>query len=138
MEFTIEEKKQLIESAKLLVMAERRFQRYEESLDLDADAGVNTINFSRVGTNRILVITHISAYDATSAPTYIRLGFFNRTRNVWPRIEPAPLVLETVEFNGELTLQEDMWPVVQFDGATAHDDLHALVEGYWIRVPRIS
>lgn len=137
-ELTIEQIKQIVESAKMLDQAVRRYQRYEESIDLDADALVNTYNFSRVGTDRILVITHMSAYNAISACTYIRLGFYNRTRNVWPRIEPAPLVLETVEFNGELTLQEDMWPVVQWDGCALHDDLHALIEGYWVRVPRIS
>jgi len=137
-ELTQEQIKVIVESARMLDQAVRRYQRYEESIDLDATAGVNTATFSRVGTDRILVITHISAYNAISACTYIRLGFFNRTRNVWPRIEPAPLVLETVEFNGELTLQEDMWPVVQWDGAALHDDLHALVEGYWVRIPRIS
>uniref|UniRef100_A0A6H1ZUM3 Uncharacterized protein n=1 Tax=viral metagenome TaxID=1070528 RepID=A0A6H1ZUM3_9ZZZZ len=136
--FTEVQIKELMNTARMLDQAVRRYQRYEESVELDADAGVNVYPFSRVGTDRILVITHMSAYNAISACTYIRLGFFNRTRNVWPRIEPAPLVLETVEFNGELTLQEDMWPVVQFDGATLHDDLHILVEGYWVRAPRIS
>ena len=137
-EFTAQQINEIVQTAKMLDQAVRRYQRYEELVDLDAGAGVNTANFSRVGTDRILVITHMSAYDVNNAPTYIRLGFFNRTRNVWPRIEPAPLVLETVEFNGELTLQEDMWPVVQWDGCTLHDDLHALVEGYWVRIPRIS
>ena len=137
-EFTEEQIKQIVESAKMLDQSLRRYLRHEEPLELTADAGDNTFTYSRVVTDRILVITHMSAYNVNSACTYIRLGYWNRARNVWLKIEPAPLVLETVEFNGELILTEDMWPVIQFNGATANDDLHALVQGYWIRIPRIS
>ena len=137
-EFTEEQIKQIAGVAKALDAALRRYERYEEPFELTADASDNTFNGQRVGNNRILVVTHMSAYDVNNAPTYIRLGYWNRTRNVWPVIEPAPLVLETVEFNGELYLQEGMWPVIQFNGATANDDLYALVQGYWVRAPRIS
>ena len=129
---------QLVIASQVLDAALRRFERYEEPFTLIAGAGTNTFEGARVKGNRILVITHMSGYDATNAPTYGRLGFWNRTRNVWVVIRPAPLVLETVEFNGELYLQEGMWPVIQFNGATAGDDLYGLVEGYWVRAPRIS
>jgi len=137
-ELTQEQIKELLTIARGVDESLRRYLRHEEPLELTADAGDNTFNFSRVVTNRLLVITHMSAYDVNNAPTYIRLGYWNRSRNIWPRIVPAPLVLETVEFTGELVLTEDMWPVIQFNGATANDDLHALVEGYWVRIPRIS
>ena len=137
-EFTEEQIKQIAGVAKALDAALRRYERFEEPFELTASAGDNTFEGQRVKAGRILVITHISAYDVNNAPTYIRLGYWNRTRFAWPRIVPAPLVLETVEFNGELYLQEGMWPAIQFNGATANDDLYALVEGYWIRAPRIS
>jgi len=138
MEFSEAQIKQIVETAKNLDQALRRYQRYEESFDLHADAGDNTVDGKRVGTNRILVVTHMWAYDATNAPTYIRLGYWNRTRYVWVKIEPAPLVLETVNFYGELYLQEDMWPAIQGNGITLNDDIYGGLMGYWVTIPRIS
>jgi len=138
MDISKEQLELITKAAGALDMAFRRYLRYEEEIKLTGDAGDNTKEWARVGTNRILVITHMSAYDANNACTYIRLGYWNRSRFVWPRIVPAPLVLETVEFNGDLALQEGMWPAIQWNGVTASDDLHALVEGYWVRAPRIS
>jgi len=135
---TQEEAKELMGIARRLDFAERRFNRFEESFDLVADAGDNTYGASMVKPGRILVVTHMWGYDATSAPTYIRMGFWNRARNVWCKIEPAPLVLETVNFYGELYLYEGMYPVWQGNGITALDDLHGGFMGYWIRAPRIS
>lgn len=138
MELTQEQLEMIVKVAGALETSLRKYLRYEEEIELIADAGDNTREWDRVKGNRILVITHMSAYDVNSACTYIRLGYWNRSRYVWSRIVPAPLVLETVEFNGELYLQEGMWPVVQWNGATANDDLYALVQGYWVRAPRIS
>ncbi len=137
-EFTEEQLAQIVKSTQLLESALTRYLRHEESFDLNADAGTNLYGASKVKGDRILVVTHMWAYDATSAPTYIRLGYWNRTRNVWVKIEPAPLVLETVQFIGELYLQEGMYPLVEVNGATAADDLHGGVMGYWVRAPRIS
>lgn len=137
-EFNEAQIKQLLESAQKASISLNRLVRHEEPFTLEGDAGDNTYDFSRVGTNRILVITHMSAYNAISACTYIRLGYWSRSRYVWIHIEPAPLVLETVEFNGELYLQEDMWPAIQFNGVTLHDDLLGLVQGYWVQIPRLS
>jgi len=138
MEFTEEQIKTIMVAAGGIDLALQRHLRYDEELELTAGAGDNTFDGGRVAVARILVITHMSAYNAVSACTYLRLGYWNRTRYVWIRIVPAPLVLETVEFNGELGLQEGMWPAIQWNGATANDDLHGLVSGYWIRIPRIS
>ena len=137
-EFIEEQIKQIVGPAKALDAALRRYERME--LPFSLVATVTTHNFvgKAVDTNRLLVITHMSAYNLTSACTYIRLGYWDRSKLVWVKIEPAPLVLETVDFNGELYLQEGMWPVIQCNGATAGDDLYGLVEGYWIRAPRIS
>lgn len=138
MELSEAQIKDIVNSAKMLNQALRRYQRYEESFDLHAAAGDNIVDGSRVGTNRLLVITNMWAYDADNAPTYIRLGYWNRTRYVWFHIEPAPLVLETVEFHGEIYLQEDMWPAIQGNGITLNDDIYGGAMGYWIRAPRIS
>lgn len=137
-EFTEEQINEIVDAMKAFDMALRRYERYEEPFEMTALVGTNTFEGQRVKSDRILVITHMSGYDATNAPTYGRLGFWNRSRFIWVRIVPAPLVLETVEFNGELYLQEGMWPVIQCNGATAGDDLFGLVEGYWVRAPRIS
>lgn len=128
----------IVKTAKLLDNAVSRLNRFEESFDLVADAGDNTYGASVVKPDRILVVTHMWGYDATNAPTYIRMGFHNRTRNVWVKIEPAPLVLETVNFYGDLYLYEGMYPVWQGNGITANDDLHGGFMGYWVRAPRIS
>lgn len=124
--------------AESLDVSIRRLQSVQESYDLTADAGDNTVDGLRVKQGRLVIVTNMWAYDATSAPTYIRLGFWNRTRYVWVRIEPAPLVLETVEFHGMLVLSEGMWPAFQGNGITANDDLHGGLMGYWVRAPRIS
>lgn len=137
-ELTQDELEAIIKTARALDAAVRRYERYEDHFSLVATVTTHDFNGARVKGNRILVITHMSASDGTSACTYIRLGYWNRTRDVWVRIVPAPLVLETVEFNGELYLQEGMWPRIQFNGTGAGDDIFGLVEGYWVRAPRIS
>jgi len=137
-EFTEEQLKEIVEVAKNLDLSLRRYERYEVPFSLVATVTTHNFTGKRVGPGRILVITHMSAYDVTSACTYIRLGYFDRSRNVWIRIVPAPLVLETVEFNGELYLQEGMWPAIQFNGTAAGDDIYGVIEGYWVRAPRIS
>lgn len=137
-EFTEEQIKEIVEAANALDQSLRRYQSVQESYDLTADAGDNTVDGIRVKGDRLLIVTNMWAYDATSAPTYIRLGFWNRTRYVWIRIEPAPLVLETVEFHGMLVLSEGMWPAFQGNGITLNDDVHGGLMGYWVRAPRIS
>jgi len=137
-ELTEEQLKTIVEIAKRLDTSLMRLLRHEEPWTLTAAAGTNLRLFNRVSTNRILVITHMSAYNAISACTRIRLGYWSRSRYNWARIVPAPLVLETVEFNGELVLTEDMWPAIQFEGCSKDDDLFGVVQGYWIAIPRIS
>ena len=137
-EFTEKQIKELVEAANAIDESLRRLQSVQESYDLTADAGDNTVDGLRVKQGRLVVITNMWAYDATSAPTYIRIGFWNRTRYVWIHIEPAPLVLETVEFHGMLVLSEGMWPAFQGNGITENDDVHGGLMGYWVRAPRIS
>ena len=137
-EFTEEQIKQIVGPAKALDAALRRYERMEQPFTEVATVTVHNFTGAPVKVNRILVITHMSAYDLTSACTYIRLGYWNRARLIWVKIEPAPLVLETVEFNGELYLQEGMWPAIQFNGTQAGDDIYGLIQGYWVRAPRIS
>lgn len=108
-----------------------RYPYYEEVVDLSGDAGTNTKTWDRVKAGWQLTITHMSAFDATSAPTRIKLGFNNGRVDVYPKIQPAPLTYETVEFNGEIILREGMYPKVVWDGVTSGDDLYALVLGYW-------
>ena len=137
-EFTEAQIKKLVEAAGAIDESLRRLQSVQESYDLVGDVGDNTYDGLRVGQGRLVIVTNMWAYDATSAPTYVRLGFWNRTRYVWFRIVPAPLVLETVEFHGMLVLSEGMWPAWQGNGITAGDDLHGGLMGYWVRAPRIS
>jgi len=137
-EFTEAQIKEIVQSARMLDQAVRRYERHEQPFSLVATITLHDFAGAPVKGDRILVITHMSAYNLTTACTYIRLGYWNRTRDVWVKIEPAPLVLETVDFNGELYLQEGMWPRIQFNGTAAGDDIFAIVQGYWIRVPRIS
>lgn len=128
----------MTKAAGALDAALRRYERYEEPLEITVQGGQVNFDGKRVGNNRLLVITHMSAYDLDSAATYIRLGYWDRSRYIWVKVVPAPLVLETVEFNGELYLGEGMWPAIQFDGTTGDDDLFGLFQGYWVRAPRIS
>lgn len=137
-ELTQEALKGIAEAAKKLDTALTRYERHEQPFHDVATVTLHDFAGAPVKTNRILVITHMSAYNTTSACTYIRLGYWNRSRDVWVKIEPAPLVLETVDFNGELYLQEGMWPRIQFQGTTAGDDIDAMIQGYWVRAPRIS
>ena len=138
MELTEKQINIIVEAAVALDASIRRLQSVQESYDLTADAGDNTVEGLTVKQGRLVVITNMWAYDAISAPTYIRLGFWNRTRYVWIRIVPAPLVLETVEFHGMLVLSEGMWPAFQGNGIAQDDDVHGGLMGYWIRAPRIS
>lgn len=130
-EFTEEDVKQIVSAANKLEKYLRKHPRYLEEVDLSGSAGTNTKAWDRVKTGRLLHITHMSAYDATSSPTRIRLGYNNVRRDVYPKIQPAPLTYETVEFNGELLLREGMYPQVVWDGVTSGDDLYAIVLGWW-------
>lgn len=133
-EFSEEDIRQLVSAAKELERSLKIQPRYFEDINLSGDAGTNTWIEERVEPHWLLHVTHMSAYDATSSPTRIRLGFNNGRHDVYPKIQPAPLTYETVEFNGELLLREGMYPKIVWDGVTSGDDLYAIVLGWWEKV----
>ena len=132
-EFTEEQIKQVVRAAEELERTLKVYLRYDEEINLSGKDGTNIKEWDRVERGRLLRITHISAYDETSSPTRIRLGYWNRTRYVWVKTGPAPLTSESVEFNGEIPLTEGMCPAVQWDGVTVDDDLYAFAVGYWTK-----
>lgn len=105
---------------------------YDEYVTLNGLAGANERCWDPVKPGLVLVLTHMSAYNADNALTLIRLGVYNGHRRVYLKAQPAPMAQETVGWDGHLMLGEGMYPVVEWSGVTADDDLHALAWGYWI------
>lgn len=101
-------------------------------LNLSAGAGTNDLEFDRVKPGRVFIVYDFAAWDDTSSPTRIRLGFYNGRRNQWHRNQPAPIISESVYLSGPLILWEGMYMVARIEGATSGDDLYATVNGYEI------
>lgn len=133
-EFTEEQVKEITKAAELIVEDLDESFRIEDQTSMVADAGTNNLPFGQIDPGRAMVMNHLSGYNDVSACTRIRLGYYNRHRNVWVRTVPAPLVTETVEFNGKIRLYEGMYPIVRFEGCTADDDLYATLNGHWIKL----
>lgn len=121
-------------AAELIIRALDESMRIEDQTNLVATALTNDLVFGQIDPGRIMVITHLSGYNDTNACTRIRVGYFNNLRFCWVRTVPAPLVTETVEFNGRIYLREGMYPAVRFEGCTAGDDLYAILNGYWLKL----
>lgn len=105
-----------------------------EEINLAATAGTNDLKFDRVQPGRIQVITDFAAFDDTSSPTRVRLGYYNGHREQWHQGVPAPLTSEAVRFSGQLVLFEGQYPIARFEGATSGDDLYAFINGFEILV----
>lgn len=121
-------------AAELIVEALDESFRIDDQRRTIATLGTNDLVFGQIDPGRLMVVTHLSGYNDVSACTRIRVGYYNRHRMVWIRTVPAPLITETVEFNGRIRLYEGMYPVVRFEGCTADDDLYATLNGYWTKV----
>lgn len=121
------------QASKLIIQHLDESMRADDEINLAASTGTNNLQFETVKVGRILIITHLSGYDDTSSPTKVRVGYWNGHRLNWLRCIPAPLISETVEFNGIVYLREGMYPIIRFEGTTSGDDLYATLNGYWIR-----
>jgi len=132
-EFDLEQIKKIERAAELIIQELDESMRADDETNMSADDGTNDLEFKQVEAGRILVLTHLSGYDDTNAPTRIRVGYWNGHRFNWLKAVPAPIASETVEHNGRVMLREGMYPIVRIEGATAGDDLYATLNGYWIR-----
>jgi len=131
-EFTEEQVKDIMEVVELHRLHFDRSFRADDSLDMDADDGTNDLVFETVKYNRVLVLEHLSGFNNISACTRIRVGYYNGHRLNWLVTQPAPLVTETVAFDGLVYLRAQMYAIVRFEGCTEHDDIFASLNGYWI------
>ncbi len=132
-EFNEDQVKKIERAAELIIQELDESMRTEDHVDLSADSGTNDLKFERIPVGWILILEHLSGYDDTSAPTRIRVGYWNGHRLNWLKTVPAPIASETVEHNGRVLLREGMYPIVRIEGATEDDDVYAALNGYWIR-----
>lgn len=119
-------------AAELIIRTLDESMRVDDELNMVASSGTNDLKFEQIKPGRELMLQHLSGYDDTSAPTRIRVGYWNGHRLNWLNTQPAPLTTEVVGYNGSLRLREGMYPIVRFEGATSGDDLYAALNGYWI------
>lgn len=122
---------EVVRAARLISRNLNRGLRAEGEQNVDAAAGTNDLMFDRVEQGRQLTIEHLSGRDDTNAPTRIRVGYSDGVTNHWLHTVPAPLTTESVAFNGSVTIGEGLYPIVRIEGATANDDLYAILNGYW-------
>lgn len=132
-ELTEEQTKEVVAASELINRSLDESMRADDDLDIEATAGTNDLQFETVKPRRVLIIEHFSAYNEISACTRIRLGYFNGHRINWLETQPAPLVTETVVLTGPLRLREGMYLIARLEGCTLHDDIHAALNGYWLK-----
>ncbi len=132
-ELTEEQIKEVVKAAELIVQSLDESMRADDELNMAADDGTNDLKFEQIKAGRLLILEHLSGYDDTSAPTRIRVGYFNGHRLNWLNTQPAPIASETIGYSARVLLREGMYPIVRFEGATSGDDLYAALNGYWIK-----
>ena len=120
-------------AAELIIQELDESMRADDEVKMVAAGTTDDLKFEQVKAGRLLVINHLSGYDDTSAPTRIRVGYWNGHRLNWLKTVPAPIASETVEHNGRVMLREGMYPIIRIEGATDEDDLYATLNGYWIK-----
>jgi len=110
-----------------------RMQVYEEVFfDNSASNGTNTKNFSRIEPGRIRVITHIAALNAVTSCTYIKSCHYEGGRLAIDKVGVAPLIGETVNWDGMMILGEGDYSQVSWLNCSSGDDLYAVISGYEI------
>lgn len=120
-------------AAELIVEKLDESMRADGALNLTHDGVSTDLAFERVKPGRELLLEFLSGYNATSACTRIRVGYWNGHRYNWLNTQPAPLVTETVSISGRIHIREGMWPVIRFEGGANGDDIYAALNGYWIK-----
>jgi len=134
MEFTEEQIKEIVKAAELTTRAFDESMRADDELNLAHDGVLTDLAFEKVKPGRQLIMEHLVGYNATSACTYIRVGYWNGHRYNWLNTQPAPLVQETVGVGVRVRLREGMFAVVRFEGGANGDDIYAALNGYWIKI----
>lgn len=134
MELTEQQVAKLEKAAELIIQSLDESMRADDDVNLSASSGTNNFTFEQVKAGRVLVLEHISGYDDTSSPTRIRVGYYNGHRLNWLKTTPAPLISETVAFDGRVLLREGMYPIVRIEGATSGDDIYACLNGYYLKI----
>ncbi len=133
MELNEEQVKKLVKAAELIVQTLDISLRADDEINLSADDGTNDLKFEWIKAGRVLVLEHLSGHDDTSAPTRIRVGYWNGHRLNWLKTQPAPIASETVGYSARVFLREGMYAIIRFEGTTGGDDLYATLNGYWIK-----
>jgi len=132
MEFTKEQIKTLVRAAEIGLAGER-VQVYEEIFsDLVGGAGTNTKDFTRCESGKIRVITHMAALNAVTSCTFIKLCHQNGGQTGIDKVSAAPIIGETVNWDGFMILGEGDYASVLWLGCSNGDDLYAVVSGYEI------
>lgn len=134
MEITKEQLGTIEKAASLITRELDESMRADDDVNMAASTGTNDLKFEQVKAGRLLVLGHLSGYDDTSSPTRVRVGYWNGHGLNWLRTVPAPLISETVEFNGRVLLREGMYPIVRFEGATSGDDIYATLNGFYLKI----
>lgn len=130
MELTKEQIEDIVRAAET-ILGGARVQEYHEILpDKVAGAVHPERNFSRVDSKRLRVITHIAALNATTAPSFIRLCHVNGGQIAIDKTGVAPLVGETVNWDGFLILGEGDNTRIYWTDCGTTDVLWAVVSGY--------
>jgi len=109
--------------------------RGDDEINLAASAGTNDLKFEQVKPGWELVLKHLVGYNDTSAPTRIRVGYWNGHRHEWLKTASSPLPAETVGLHFEVKLGELMYPIIRFEGCAEGDDLYAALNGELIKHP---
>jgi len=131
---TEEERVANIDKAALLIIRELdESMRADDTLNLVHDGVLSDLAFEKIKPGRVMMLEYLVGYNATNACTYIRVGYWNGHAFNWLNTQPAPLVQETVGIGRKIHLREGMYPVIRFEGGANGDDIHAAINGYWIK-----
>jgi len=131
---TPEEEARLLAAVETIARNHDRSMRADTVIKLTAAGTLDDLECERVKAGRELVITYLGGYDLTTATTTTRVGYKDGDQYYWWKTAAAPAAAVTTEIIGEFRLREGQMPVVRFVGATAADDLIAVLNGYWVPV----
>lgn len=132
MELTEKQIKTIVEAAKKVLTGENVLFYEEMYKDVNGAVTSRTKDFTDCPAGRIRVITHIAALDNTSSPTSIKFQHTNGGQTGIDKTGIAPLIAETVNWDGFYILTEGDKVSVLWAGITSGDDLYAVVSGYEI------
>uniref|UniRef100_A0A6M3XS80 Uncharacterized protein n=1 Tax=viral metagenome TaxID=1070528 RepID=A0A6M3XS80_9ZZZZ len=132
MELTEKEKEALIRFVETVLGGARVQEYHEIYTDLAASTGTNTKDFTTVHPRRLRVITHVAAVNNISSCTFIILRHIDGGQTAIDKTGVAPLIGETVNWDGFMILGEGDYTEVEWQGCTSGDDIYAVVSGYEI------